>query len=188
MKAADSIDVRAYVSAQTRAIHQALHDDPVLHRLTAAGITADEYSTALRALSWFYHAVEDERQRLDHWAAFALKEECHALASDLGGRPELPLRLKFSNRFELLGGLYVAHGASFGRAQFRHNLKKWVPDAPQMFVGIRLCKPVWQQLTKEMEHFGQDPIQRADLVKGAAQSFDAVEAASNTVRLAHSAL
>lgn len=166
--------VRAHVAAQTKAIHEELHCNPVLSRLTAPDVTGDEYLMAIKVLSSFYHAVEGERLRFNHWDRFELTAECRALRNDLPGQKPIPAKLEYANQFELLGGLYVAHGASFGRGSFRKNLRDALPGMSQVFVSQRLRKTIWLLLTNNMERCGQDAIQLQDLQNGALRSFETV--------------
>ncbi len=174
----DGQSVRSYVSENTRAIHEALHHNPILERLIDPEITPLAYRTALQLLQCFYSAVERERKRLDTWDAFALTAECNALAQDLAGHPAQTVSLTFEDPAALLGGLYVAHGASFGRAQFRKNLSTHLPDAPQAFVNQRTSKETWRLLTDCMNSYGQSAAQRGSLFDGASRGFQAVAAAS----------
>lgn len=171
--------VRAHIAAQTRAIHEELHHNPVLNRLTAPGVTRKEYLVAIKVLSSFYHAVELERLRFHRWDGFALTVECRALKNDLPGQKAVSAELVFANQFELLGGLYVAHGASFGRGLFRKNLRAALPDVPQFFVGQRLRKTMWRSLTDNMEKYGQDAKNLEDLLNGALRSFKTVSKVSH---------
>lgn len=180
-----SSEVRAFVSAQTRNIHEALHHNPILERLTNPEITACEYVTAIQVLSSFYQAVEAERERLDTWDEFTLASECKALSHDLTGQSKTYVTLLFKDRAALLGGLYVAHGASFGRAQFRKNLCANLPDAPQSFVNQRTDKSTWRALTDRMEHYSQNTHHLASLLNGAKKSFQAVVDATDVHATAH---
>lgn len=173
--------VRSHVADQTRAIHNALHENAVLRQLTAPDITQPQYRHALRVLSCFYNAVERERQRTAEWHGFALGAECSALARDLGENSDPAISLSFENRFELLGGLYVAHGASFGRTQFRRNLEQALPDVSRHFVDLRMNKDVWRSLTSRMEEDGQAETTLKAMVSGASRSFHAVEMTSQTL-------
>lgn len=178
-------DVRSYVSAQTHNIHEALHHNPVLERLTNPAITGREYIIAMQVLSSFYQAVETERERLDTWDEFTLAGECKALSQDLTGQPKTFVTLLFNDRAALLGGLYVAHGASFGRAQFRKNLCSNLPDVPQSFVNQRTDKNTWRALTDRMEHYSENTHNLASLLNGAKNSFQAVADATAVHATAH---
>lgn len=174
--------VRAQIALSTRDLHEALHHDPVLGRLTAPDITPRCYRTALRVLQVFYEAVEEARQRADVWPDLSLQTVCAQLRADVSPHCAAETPLIYETEEALLGGLYVAHGASFGRSSFRANVARALPDMPQAFISERLGKATWQSLVARMERCGCDAPAAERIEQGAAQSFAFVAAVSARMR------
>lgn len=168
-----AVSVRARIAAATGPIHQALHGDPVLGALTRADLAPPTYRAALAVFCTFYQGVEREQHRMGAWPEFGLGAECQALVADLGAAAP-PTDLRFGNGAALLGGLYVAHGASFGRGSFRANVARALPEASQVFVRLRSDPATWRALVAAMEDMGADPQGFADLANGARSAFGAV--------------
>jgi heme oxygenase len=177
---AELIAVRAHIAEQTQAIHQELHNNPILQPLTDPTVTAPQYFAAIGVFRSFYDAIELERRRHDTWDDFSLTAECDALKADTTGQKTRAATLAFATRLELLGGLYVAHGASFGRSLFRQNLQNTIPDAPKMFVAMRTSKATWRTLIDTMERYGQNPATLHEIERGAAKSFETVKRLSQS--------
>lgn len=166
--------VRHDMADVTRQIHNTLHEDAVLGRLISPQISKAEYVCALTVLSRFYHAVEEHRNRFGVFDRFSLQAECTALQSDLGATtPAGDLELETAD--EVLGALYVAHGASFGRSLFCRNVKTALAGCPQRFVALKVCKTSWRALLAELECFSAKSSRRDRLFSGALRSFQAVE-------------
>ena len=175
-------NVRARIALLTREIHDALHHDAVLGRLTAPDLTPQCYRTALAVLQKFYHAIEGERRRADRWPDLSLQSLCAALDEDLGPHVGTAPALVFDSEDALLGGLYVAHGASFGRASFRANVTARLPQVSQRFIGQRIDKGVWQRLTGLMEDRGSNDQAVERIGQGAEMSFAHVAVLSSRSR------
>ncbi|WP_299777070.1 hypothetical protein [uncultured Roseobacter sp.] len=175
--------VRAHVALSTRDLHETLHHDPVLGRLTAPDITPRCYRTALQVLQRFYEVVERAHQQAGIWPDLSLQMVCAQLQADVGPPQEVETQLVYETEEALLGGLYVAHGASFGRSSFRANIAQVLPDAPQAFISARLGKQTWQSLVALMESRGCDAPAAERIERGAAQSFAFVAAVSSRMRI-----
>ncbi|MEP1611308.1 MAG: biliverdin-producing heme oxygenase [Roseobacter sp.] len=175
------MSVRDYVAAQTQNLHEALHHDPVLERLTSPNVTPNEYRLALTVLSDFYLSVEQNRQLLGKWAEFDLQNECDAIRRDLGHRKVELVELKVTGSAELLGMLYVAHGASFGRNVFRRNLRRTFPKMPLFFVCQPVDKSKWRLLIDTMEQHGKNPQDMNGLLNGARRGFEIVAGLSAAI-------
>lgn len=170
--------VRANLALSTQDLHDALHHDVVLSRLTAADITPQCYCAALSVLQAFYLAVERARTQADLWQWLSLDAVCTGLHEDLGPPVLTGQTLTFASEEELLGGLYVAHGASFGRSSFRANITDRLPQMPQAFLTLRLEKPLWRALMALLEARGSNRPAGQDIERGAAKSFAHVAALS----------
>lgn len=165
---------RQFLAETTRSLHEALHHDPVLSRLTAQDIQAEEYSRALGVLGAFMTAVEAARQQHALFEAFTLAPVVAAVTADLAPAAPPLADLTLSDRAELLGALYVAHGASFGRRVFRKSVMAALPHMPHSFVSLHTPAAQWQDLVAELETTGRDPQQRAALLRGAQAAFACV--------------
>jgi hypothetical protein len=130
--------------------------------------------TALMVFFYFFHSVERARQRLGCWPQFSLLRECKALSIDLNCPPEWTGTLNFASETEMLGGLYVAHGAMFGRSVFRQSIRTALPDAPNRFVSLKTAPGVWQALVFALEGTGGSTHRKSELAAGAAAGFGAV--------------
>ncbi|MEM6758254.1 MAG: hypothetical protein AAF601_02125 [Pseudomonadota bacterium] len=166
--------VRQFLARATRDIHETLHHDPILSRLNSTHIRPDEYHAALTILGRFVCAVERERLRYDLFAAFTLDPLCTAVSADLGGplAAEAPLALR--DPAALLGALYVAHGAAFGRNSFRKTVTRALPEMRHAFVNLRMATAQWQGLIAALEEAGEDPAGLNSLLLGAQSAFDCV--------------
>ncbi|MEO1363804.1 MAG: hypothetical protein AAFU86_08525 [Pseudomonadota bacterium] len=178
MTAQHPVGVRQHLARVTRDIHEALHNDPVLSVLSAPTLTPATYRAALQVFSVFYQSVERKRVALACCDDFALQDECSALSRDLGGcAPDAP-DLSLSNGMQLLGALYVAHGASFGRGTFRANVTRRLPDHSHTFVGLRTDARRWQTLVATLEDAGQDATNLRHIQTGATRAFAYVDRAA----------
>lgn len=170
--------IRAALKAATRGSHSLLHNDPVLSKLTDPDIEAASYACALSVFAKLYNAVEDARRACGQWARFTLVPECTALARDgYGNNPAGPTLLR-RDRTEMLGALYVAHGAAFGRSVFRRAMIKALPDFPHYFLTCSDDQTRWRELLKEIELQGAHPSRFEKLRAGAESGFACVRAAS----------
>lgn len=169
-----SRDVRRHLQQVTQDVHQALHHDPVLRRLSTPGLTVGEYASALRVFAVFYNAVERERVRCGVFARFSVQCECDALWRDLGGGT-VPQALRIRGEMECLGALYVAHGASFGRGTFRANVTKSLLGHPHSFVRLATDKGRWINLIAELDRAGQSDAQRMHIQNGATRAFSFIQ-------------
>lgn len=168
---------REYLAASTRQVHDALHNDPVLSKLTSPELTADEYHAALAAFGAFYGAVESARRRLGLFERFSLRRECEALARDLDIPKPPPADMGLANEPQLLGALYVAHGASFGRNAFRGNVLGVVKGHAHHFVSLRPEPGLWHDLVSRLESAGQSEEALAQMRAGAECTFSYMQAA-----------
>ena len=155
----------------TRSIHLELHKDPILCRLIEPDITLIDYLNALTVFHTFYHYVEMERMRFSDWHYMSLDKECSALQRDLPSLPVGRSTTFFNDELEMLGGLYVALGATFGRIQSRKNITKVLPEAPNAFINLRMSKNTWTCVTSTLETAGADAGDLARISSGATKSF-----------------
>lgn len=164
-------NVRQHLERVTRDIHQVLHRDPVLGQLSDPGLTAMGYTAALSVFGAFYHGIEQARVRLGVFDRFALSLECDALSTDL--RCEMSSHRGFAtdNALELLGALYVAHGAAFGRNTFRKNAVHALPNHSHYFVRLVADVERWKDLVAALDAAGQSPSERDHIQNGATHAF-----------------
>ena len=181
MTAQHPVGVRQHLARVTYDIHEALHHDPVLSVLNAPALTSRAYHAALTVFCMFYHSVERERLRLGAHDVYALHDECAALLRDLDGRtPDAP-DLSLPNDMQLLGALYVAHGASFGRGTFRANVTRLLPDHSHAFVSLRTEARRWKMLVAVLEDAGQDAAALRHIQTGATRAFAYVDRAARSL-------
>jgi heme oxygenase len=165
--------VRRHLAQTTHALHDALHGHPVFRPLTSPLLTKVEYYCALTAFYAFYTGVERARAKDDDWHDFSVARECCALDEDLADRFRgIPVpEMEFDTRDDMLGGLYVALGAAFGRASFRRNVIAAVPRGAHAFLSLQNPSHQWRRLLLILEHRGADPGARHRIERGATQAF-----------------
>lgn len=168
-------DVRNKIAEATRHVHLELHSDPVLSRLTEPDIELEDYLKALVVFFSFYHRIELERLRFSAWDDISLSRECSALQMDLPMMPIDHSAALFGDEFELLGGLYVAHGASFGRGQFSRSILRALSSAPNEFISLQTSKSLWKSLTKTLEKDGDCQANQVRIRLGAMKSFKLIK-------------
>ncbi|WP_300030643.1 hypothetical protein [uncultured Roseobacter sp.] len=165
--------IRSRIALATRDIHDALHKDPVLGKLLEPSVTLDQYQHALGHFLMFYSVVEHQRRLMGIWSEYSLSDDCAALRCDLRApRLSQESKLRLETPSALLGGLYVACGAAFGRSQFRANVEKALPGARHSFVQRRPDKSLWASLVSDMEKTGAAPAEYDQLFDGANRSFE----------------
>lgn len=169
--AADILTVRRTLISETRDLHAALHQEPILARLTDTTISLVEYTAALGVFSRYYGAFEACRHQLGWWPAFSLAADCAALAKDLPSAPKPAPPPVFACCYSLLGGLYVAHGSAFGRSVFRGAVRCALPDLEHHFLSRRCDIGVWRALLETMEEQGQMQSTVERMQTGAWTSF-----------------
>lgn len=178
---------RRYLAQITYDVHQALHHDPVLSQLLDPMISPERYTRALSVFAHFYQVVEELRVAQGVYLPFSLEADCAALDRDL-----IELRVKalatnksplqFESDAAMLGGLYVAHGASFGRNAMRKSLQTALPELSHHFFQRRLQGDTWNALLQAVEVVGER--RRKELAEGAEHAFKYVKmlcVAQNTV-------
>ena len=172
--------VRTKIVGATRLVHLELHSDPVLCCLTDPHVTLPAYLRALAVFHSFYHHIECERQNLSAWCDLSLSRECDALSADLPDMRRPGTSAQFADKAEMLGGLYVAMGASFGRQQFKANIAMALPAAPSAFVRLRTPKDTWRSVLSYLELHGADASTQKRIATGAQKSFAIVKALTAT--------
>ncbi|MBY5933946.1 biliverdin-producing heme oxygenase [Tateyamaria omphalii] len=163
--------VRGELIHATRKIHDALHGDPLLACLTRSNLTAHAYERALSVFAQFYFAMETARDDTDLFPEFGLKAECLALKRDVPSATLRVHRFSVQGRPELMGALYVAHGAAFGRNSMRANVVSMLPNAPHHFLRCPTPSHRWSTLTSRLEQIGHDACARKRMIRGADQAF-----------------
>lgn len=180
-------DVRGHLAHVTHDIHQALHLDPVLSRLMHPDLTASGYVDALAVFADLYTAVEGARQRMQVFPDLSLARECRSLRMDLTRNrralPDAPRWLHLECEGRVLGALYVAHGASFGRNSMRANILNTLPCQSHRFVGLAPDAGVWKTLLGALSQHGQDPAHLRRIEDGARLTFELVLRLSQSVEM-----
>lgn len=174
------VHFRTDLRRKTRAVHHALHLHPVLCALTHPEVSEAQYRRALRVFKTFYDAVEEERRRLNAWMLLTVATECEALALDLDAFETERCRLRFRNADTLLGGLYVAYGAAYGRAQFNANVRQAIPKAPRQFLSLSFPVARWKALLTCLEERSIACQARADVLTGAFHAFRVISRIADT--------
>ncbi len=168
---------RAYLASSTRQVHEALHHDPALSKLTSPELTVEEYRAALAAFGAFYGAIEGARQRIGVFERFSLRRDCEALTRDLDTPAPLRSDISLACELQILGALYVAHGASFGRNAFRANVLETVKGKKHHFVSLKPATGLWRDLINRLERAGQSEEALAQIRAGAELAFSYMQAA-----------
>jgi len=163
-------DARARLAEATRAVHEALHRDPVLSVLTRPGLEQGAYLRALSAFRIFFGTVEAARRAQDAFPTFSLAHECLALQRDLSAAQERAT-LDLSGHVELLGALYVAHGSAFGKGTFRAHVTSAFPEVPHHFVTRRAAPSIWRDLVAHLNAVAAQPGALEQLQTGANKAF-----------------
>jgi heme oxygenase len=183
--------VRACLADHTRAVHEALHHDPVLSRLAQPGVPEADYRDALTAFSAFYRAVERVREEVQLWPQFSLHAECAALEQDIGPRDAARMDRRLftgpARHAAVLGALYVAHGAGFGRASMRANVLCALPHLPHHFLRLPTSPTRWRALVAALEATSAEASDLAAARSGAALAFATMRDAAVAVRVSTAA-
>ncbi len=174
MNTGQSSSTRKHLRLATGQIHAELHELPMLRPLKSETISSDQYQRALIVFQSIFRSIEDERSRYRKWAEFSLKSECSALLKDLGPGETCDMRITFHCENALLGGLYVAHGAAFGRAVFCQTVRTSLPASLQAFASLPISAERWQSLLTCLERKGRQSKARAEIVGGAKLTFSSV--------------
>jgi heme oxygenase len=174
--------VRAQLLAATSSVHEALHRDALLGRLLRSDMSLSEYVATLRVFHGFFGSVEAERCRMGCWQTFSLDAIIGALTADLGNHQTHTAQWRLETSLEVLGALYVAHGASFGRNVFRRNIEYALPAAPQAFLDLPGPARPWVELTDLLEVLGQTSESFEGLKTGAERAFALVSSLARAER------
>ena len=187
MTAVGPTTARIRIKRATDAVHTRLHGVAALSRLAASGVTAAQVRTALTFFHALYHHIEETRRAVHVWPEFSLHRELAALDRDLDGAAPPPAEPGPQvSASALLGQLYVAHGAAFGRSTFLPNVRAHAPDAPSAFLCLKSDPEQWRSLVRTLDRIGvQDPGALAEIEGGALSAFERAETLAQ--RLVHAA-
>ena len=170
--------LRAELAEATRPAHQRLHRHKVLKRLFAVDLTQAEYLAILDTYRSLYAAAETARVATGRFQNLTLTPALMALRRDgceTSDRPAPDLAL--ADDHQILGALYVLHGARFGAQHMRRALRRSLPGAPHHFFGLAPDPTQWAALLGEIEVLRPDPIAAGQLIDGADLTFQGVETA-----------
>ena len=144
--------VRAQVSERTRALHETLHTNPVLMRLSSGDLTVPEYQAILEGYLAFYIAAESRRIALNALPGHSLMGDISLLSADTRVIPDaLPRLHAIENEWACLGMLYVLHGARFGVQVMKTKLCAHLPDLPHYFFSQQPSPYHWRLIVVQME-------------------------------------
>ena len=168
--------VRAQIADQTRNAHHALHTHPVLGRLIAPDIRADEYRAILLAYLSFFQGVETARRSFVPLPALSFSSECAALRLDVDKDGALPtVVLPITSPLEALGMIYVMQGSRIGATVIARNLRKALPSHTHMYFGLKFHKANWQVLLGELEKSQYQQAEVSEIANGATKTFFAFD-------------
>ncbi|MEO1327355.1 MAG: biliverdin-producing heme oxygenase [Pseudomonadota bacterium] len=164
--------VRKALNAATRDLHEALHVHPVsLALLERAEPRA--LHTLLLANLRFTSELEAARERASCWRDLSLAEPRDALRRDLPQHDadSGPPPLDYTDADALLGALYVAHGAQFGRQQLRTAIEAGESTRLPEYFTLPIDQVAWRRLLTELEENGAEPERFRTMVAGAKAAF-----------------
>ena len=146
-----SKSARCRVAKDTRACHQALHNDPLLAALTDGAVSETDYRRALVRFAAFHAGVEADRHRLGCGQVYTLTPFLHALAADGAAPPYHSRACGLRSQGELMGGLYVAYGSLLGRAMMKRPVTTALPLLPHRYMNMPFPTSAWRSLCTDLE-------------------------------------
>ena len=173
-------DARGRLAQETRAAHEALHHHPYISRFMSDALQAPEYFTLLGSYRDFYRAAERRRAALDCWQELSLKPTIDRLEADLAAAPRHSIppaqEVDFSwvgHPVEVLGILYVLHGARFGGRVIARSVNTTLPEAPTQFLRLGCDKEQWSDLVQAINDLDNEATSFAVLSIAANKTFEA---------------
>jgi len=170
--------VRQMLATRTRKVHENLHVHPWIASLAKPGLTISRYGVVLGAYHDFYHHLEQSCSNHPLPECLSLRPARERLSLDLNSLAAVRLatsrpcvELTIDDPVELLGALYVLHGASFGARILNRNVRIELPDAPRHFLESSTAGDAWQPLIAELEAFANNELAREKLTHGAKATF-----------------
>ncbi|MFK7828256.1 MAG: biliverdin-producing heme oxygenase [Congregibacter sp.] len=170
--------VRRLLATRTASVHEALHAHSWISSLQDPSLTQDRYRLLLAAYYAFLSDLEAERARLDCYPLLSLGDQIANLKSDLEILPgelrtlDVKIKKPGGKRAELLGSLYVIHGAGFGAASLTRHVKRSLPDASRHYLERGTSAATWRVMLGEIESLAGSLTDIERLVSGAAATFD----------------
>lgn len=150
------ISVRQQLAEFTQSVHLELHEHPWISQLALPQISEAHYYLIMSAYRQFYSTVERQRQQLSVFdelsltpAVKALDIDCAHLSSEISSISNNALKLLTPT--EILGSLYVLHGARFGAKLMQRNITQNLPHASQHFLSLNTSHRVWRLLIHHLE-------------------------------------
>lgn len=173
----------------TEAAHLRLHAIPTFQALAEGRLSRAGYAALLRRKLGFHAALEQrlrEAPGLDACGVdLAARQRTHLLLADLAwlgvaaDPARAPLR-PFPTAAAALGGLYVAEGSTLGGRQLARALDPILPpglDGRRFLLGHgERHGAMWRACCEAIERCGAAPAARAEMVRGALDTFAAFEA------------
>ena len=163
--------VREMLARRTAALHSGLDNDPVIGGLMAPDLDLASYRRALGALRTTFSRVETARLAQAVWPQFAVGREVAALSSDLATPCGRTVPAPLQGAAEVLGALYVMHGAAFGARVVARHLRSVLPEAPMTYFTMARDARVWSRLIAALEGYAGDPDGLEHLNSGASTAF-----------------
>ncbi|MEL7312499.1 MAG: hypothetical protein AAFN07_13390 [Pseudomonadota bacterium] len=171
---APTTTVRARLSDATGDVHESLHVHPLslalLNQPTPTIVRA-----TMTAARRFYAALESARDARGCWDVLQLSPHLDALQNDLGSEhlDTNPVALALDSDAAILGALYVAHGAQFGRQQIRGQMLRRGLDAIPAYYTMSVDRTTWHALLDALEVTGTSADGFDALYQGAMAAFTA---------------
>lgn len=172
---------RRLLASATKAIHEELHNHPLVSRLLVPDLKAVEYDACLRINLCFFSQIEDARVALNAFESCCLGASVRTLLSDVKWmedfvpvdiRPSQPdITISF-HADEILGALYVAHGSQFGRQMMAKAVARSLPHAPQTYLSLTSDMARWRKLELLLDGVQADQAAFGQVEKGAHKAFD----------------
>ena len=165
--------MRQILLDSTHDAHRALHRDSIFRSLMNSGLSQTQYQRTLHVFKRLYDEIEESRVTWNTWHRFSVMAECAALERDLGEARTRTV-LQFHSAQAVLGGLYVAHGAAFGRTAMYKSVQIQLPYASHAFLSLPMARTRWSAFLHCLECEGSEPVARKEIMNGAQQAFAAI--------------
>lgn len=189
MRASGEGGARAALRTGTEAVHLRLHGLPLFHALAQGRLTRDGYAALLRRMLGFHAPLEARLGEVAGLDAFgidvAARRRSHLLRADLASlgetteAPMAPLRA-FGTAAQALGALYVAEGSTLGGRHLARALDTLLPpgiEGRRFLLGHgERHGEMWRTCCAALEVCDATPAGRADMLRGAEDTFAAFEA------------
>lgn len=176
--------LRVQLREETRAVHEATHELPVLRCLARSVIGRAEYAELLLRLEAFYAAIDTVLAAACKRHAASIGGAVHAaraplLARDLAGLGLLPARAEapamplLDGAAAIAGMFYVVDGALLGGATLGRAVRRLDWPAPCVFWSWCQAEgpAIWHRTLALIDHVDRGPDSRAGALATASATF-----------------